>query len=132
MILNHFPNTFVTLKEFCLFLMAIAMSAAGQLFLKIGALRLGKVNASNWLGHILGVFTTPELVAGLCFYGLGAFAYILLLTRVNLSVAGPSAALIYIFSVLMGYFFFREAIPFSRVIGLGLIICGVLLVIWKK
>lgn len=112
--------------------MAILTSAAGQFFLKTGALRLGKVNATNWLSHVFGVFTTPELLAGLCFYGLGAVAYILLLTRVNLSVAGPSAALIYVFSVLMGYFLFREAIPLSRAAGLGLIICGVLLVVWKK
>lgn len=108
------------------------MSAAGQFFLKMGAMRLGKVDATNWLGHLLGVFTTPELLAGLCFYGIGAIAYILVLTRVNLSVAGPAAALIYIFSVVMGYFFFRETIPFSRAVGLGLIICGVLLVIWQK
>jgi multidrug transporter EmrE-like cation transporter len=33
---------------------------------------------------------------------------------------------------MMGYFFFKESIPFSRSVGLGLIICGVLLVIWKK
>ncbi|HEY9612881.1 EamA family transporter [Allocoleopsis sp.] len=122
----------MTLKEFCLFLLAIFTSAAGQFYLKFGALRLGKVNGTNWLGHLVGVFTTPELIAGLCFYGIGALAYILLLTRVNLSVAGPSAALIYIFSVLMGYFFFHESIPLSRSVGLGLIICGVLLVIWKK
>ncbi|MBD2013926.1 EamA family transporter [Microcoleus sp. FACHB-53] len=122
----------MTLKEFGLFLLAIFTSAAGQLCLKFGAMRLGKVNATNWLGHLLGVFTTPELLLGLCFYAIGALAYILLLTRVNLSVAGPSAALIYVFSVMMGYFIFREAIPLSRSIGLGLIICGVLLVIWQK
>ncbi|GAB4190543.1 MAG: SMR family transporter [Coleofasciculaceae cyanobacterium] len=122
----------MTLKEFGLFLLAIITSAAGQLCLKMGALRLGKVNATNWSSHLVGVFTTPELLAGLCLYGIGALAYILVLTRVNLSVAGPAAALIYIFSVLMGYFFFREAIPMNRVVGLGLIICGVLLVIWKK
>jgi len=108
------------------------MSAAGQFLLKAGALQLGKVNASNVLSHLIGVITTPELLAGLCCYGLGAIAYILVLTRVNLSVAGPAAALIYIFSVAMGYFFFREALPVSRAVGLGLIICGVLLVIWNK
>jgi uncharacterized membrane protein len=132
--LNHpsAPDNFVTLPEFGLFLISILTSAAGQFLLKTGALRLGKVNASNWLSHLVGVLATPELLAGLCCYGLGAFAYILLLTRVNLSIAGPSAALTYIFSVLMGYFFFRETIPLSRAVGLGLIVCGVLSVIWKK
>jgi drug/metabolite transporter (DMT)-like permease len=122
----------VTLSEFGLFLIAILTSATGQFLLKVGALKLGKVNATNWIGHILSILMTPQLLAGLFCYGLGAVAYILLLTRVNLSVAGPSAALIYIFSVLMGYFFFRESIPLIRAIGLGLIICGVLLVIWQK
>lgn len=122
----------MSLPEFAIFLISILTSAAGQFLLKTGALRLGRVNASNWLGHILGVVTTPELIAGLTCYGLGAIAYILLLTRVNLSVAGPSAALMYVFSVLMGYFFFQETIPLTRSLGLGLIICGVLLVIWRK
>ena len=94
----------MTPSEFGLFLITMLASASGQFLLKTGALRLGKVNSSNLLGHIVGVVTTPELLVGLCCYGLGAIAYILLLTRVNLSVAGPSAALIYVFSVLMGYF----------------------------
>nr|WP_242040504.1 EamA family transporter [Coleofasciculus sp. FACHB-1120] len=100
--------------------------------LKAGALKLGRVNVDNWIGHLLSILSTPELLAGLACYGLGAFAYILLLTRVNLSIAGPAVSLTYIFSVLLGYFIFREAIPLSRAIGLGLIVSGVVLVIWKN
>ncbi|MGQ4646939.1 EamA family transporter [Lyngbya aestuarii] len=122
----------MTLPEFGIFLISILTSVTGQFLLKTGALQLGKVNATNWLGHIFGMLTTPALVAGLCCYGVGAVAYILVLTRVNLSVAAPAASLIYVFSVIMGYFFFREAISLNRAIGLGLIVCGVLLVIWKK
>jgi len=121
----------VTPPEFGLFLISILMSVAGQFFLKSGALKLGQVNASNWLGHILGIVTIPELLVGLTCYGFGALSYILLLTRVNLSVAGPAASLVYVFSVLVGYFVFRETIPTTRYIGLGLIISGVILVIWK-
>lgn len=122
----------VTLPEFGLFLIAILMSVAGQWLLKAGALKLGQVNATNLTSHVLGILTTPELLSGLACYGLGAIAYILVLTRVKLSVAGPAVALVYVFAVLVGYFVFREPIPFSRVIGLGLITCGVLLVIWKS
>jgi drug/metabolite transporter (DMT)-like permease len=122
----------VNLPEFGLFLIAVLTSVAGQFLLKAGALQLGKVNATNLLGHIFSVFTTPQLLVGLFCYGLGAIAYILVLTRVNLSIAAPAASLSYVFSIFMGYFFFREAIPLSRAAGLGLIISGVLLVIWKK
>lgn len=121
----------MTPPEFGLFLISIVMSVAGQWLLKAGALKLGKVNTSNLIGHVLSILTTPELLAGLTLYGLAAFAYILLLTRVKLSVAGPAVALSYVFSLLLGYFVFRESVPLSRVVGLGLIICGVVLVIWK-
>jgi uncharacterized membrane protein len=121
----------LTYQEFCLLLISVLTSALGQLFLKLGATKLGKVNADNAVSHILNIILTPELLAGLACYGLGAIAYILLLTRVNLSVAGPSASIIYVFSVLIGYFVFKETIPIYRAFGLGFIVCGVLLVVWK-
>lgn len=122
----------MNLQEFCLLLFSVLVSATGQFFLKIGALKLGKVTGSNLFSHILNIIMVPELLAGLACYGLGAIAYILLLTRVKLSVAGPSASLIYIFSVLMGYFIFKESIPIYRLFGMGFIVCGVILVVWQK
>lgn len=119
----------MTLKELGLLLISILTSVAGQFLLKAGALRLGKVSAENVVSHILAIVTVPELIAGLVSYAVGAIAYILLLTRVNLSIAGPSIALSYVFSVLLGYFIFREVVPIQRVIGVALIICGVVLVV---
>lgn len=122
----------MSLKEFALLLLSILSSVAGQLFLKIGAAKLGKVDLSNALSRIISIVSTPELLIGLSFYGVGAIAYILVLTRVNLSVAGPSASLVYVFSVLIGFFVFKESIPLGRLFGLGFIVCGVILVVWNK
>lgn len=122
----------MTLSELGLLFLSILASIGGQFLLKAGALKLGKVSAANAINHILGIITIPELVGGLMLYGLGAIAYILLLTRVNLSIVGPSIALSYVFSVLLGYFVFKEIIPIERVVGLGFIVCGVLLVVWHK
>lgn len=122
----------MTLPEFGLFFISILASVAGQWLLKAGAVKLGRVDANNFVSHVLGMITIPELLAGLTCYALGAIVYILVLTRVKLSVAGPAVALVYVFSLLIGYFVFREAIPLSRVVGLGLIISGVILVIWKS
>ncbi|WP_013320350.1 EamA family transporter [Gloeothece verrucosa] len=121
----------MTPKELCLLFFSVLVSVTGQFFLKLGAGKLGKVNAGNLISHVLNIISTPELLLGLFCYGLGAVAYILLLTRVKLSVVGPSASLIYIFSVLMGYFFFKESIPVYRLFGLGFIVCGVILVVWQ-
>ncbi len=122
----------MTLQEFILLLVSVAASVTGQLFLKIGALKLGKVNVSNAVNQILSIITTPELLIGLACYGLGAIAYILLLTRVNLSIAAPSASLVYVFSVLIGYFLFKESITLIRLLGLTFIVAGIILVVSRK
>jgi drug/metabolite transporter (DMT)-like permease len=122
----------VSWQEFALLLMSVLSSVAGQFFLKAGALKLGRVEPGNAISHILRIATTPELLMGLSCYGLGAIAYILLLTRVKLSIAGPAIASVYVFSVLLGYFLFHENIPVSRLVGLAFIISGVLLVVWQK
>ncbi|WP_017715465.1 EamA family transporter [Kamptonema formosum] len=122
----------MTPQEFCLLVISILTSAVGQFFLKSGALKIGKSHTGNLAGFLAGAIASPELVAGLACYGLGVVAYILLLSRVKLSVAGPALASGYVFSVLLGYFAFGEAIPLKRVLGLGLIVFGVILVLWKE
>jgi drug/metabolite transporter (DMT)-like permease len=121
----------VTVQEFLLFLLSLIAGVSGQFFLKTGALKLGKLTASNAFNHVMSIATTPELVIGLACYGIGAVLYILLLTRVKLSVLAPAVALQYIFSVLIGHFVFRESIPLVRVFGMAFIICGVVLLLAK-
>jgi drug/metabolite transporter (DMT)-like permease len=119
-------------QEFGLLLMSVAASVAGQFFLKIGAAKLEKITIANAANQVLSILSIPELLIGLACYGLGAIAYILLLTRVKLSIAAPSASLVYVFSVLIGYFVFKESIPVIRLFGLSFIVCGVILVVWQK
>ena len=122
----------MTPQEVGLLLLSIVANVSGQFFLKAGALKLGKVNYSNVVSHVFSIVLTPELLAGLICYGLGAITYILLLTRVNLSVVAPSAAIVYVFSVLLGHFIFHEQIPGIRLVGLAFIVCGVVLVAWQR
>ncbi len=118
--------------ELLLLLLSVLSSVGGQLFLKLGADKLAPLLQQSFLRSVLEAIKIPELVVGLGCYGLGAFAYILLLARMPLSIAGPSVSLVYVFSVLLGYFVFRETIPLGRVLGLGLIITGVILVLSQK
>jgi drug/metabolite transporter (DMT)-like permease len=119
-------------QEFSLLLMSVIISVAGQFFLKLGALKLGRVHAENVINHILSIVTIPELLIGLTCYALGAVAYILLLTRVHLSVAAPAVSIGYIFSVLLGCLILKEPVPLIRLLGLSLIVIGVILVVWQK
>jgi drug/metabolite transporter (DMT)-like permease len=114
--------------ELGILLISVLSSSLGQLFLKLGATKLGAVVADRAIAQILSILTIPELILGLGCYGIGAVFYILLLTRVDLSVAGPSASLVYVFSILFGYFIFHEVLTIQRFMGLTLIVAGVVLV----
>jgi drug/metabolite transporter (DMT)-like permease len=119
----------VSPQEFTLLLFSVLISVTGQFLLKTGALKLGKVDAGNFITHILNMITVPEILWGLACYGVGAIAYILLLTRVNLSIAGPAVSVGYIFSVLIGILVFKESMPLIRILGLGFIVMGVILLV---
>lgn len=119
-------------QELVLLLASVVSAVSGQYLLKAGALKLVKISGVGVLDQLLSILMIPELIFGLGCYGLGSFAYILLLARVELSIAGPAIALSYVFSVLLGYFVFHEAIPVSRLVGVGCIVCGVVLVLWQK
>ncbi|WP_309741077.1 MULTISPECIES: EamA family transporter [unclassified Chamaesiphon] len=122
----------MTISEFSLLLISVLAGVCGQFFLKLGAVKLGKVEVDNALNHIFSIVTTPELLVGLTCYAIGAVVYILLLTRVNLSIAAPAISLSYICSVLIGHFWFRESIAFMQIIGLAAISLGVVLVVSHK
>jgi drug/metabolite transporter (DMT)-like permease len=119
-------------KEFFVLIMSVLTSVAGQFFLKLGSIKIGRLSLSDGLSKVFEVGTIPEIWLGLIFYALGAFLYIILLTRVNLSVLSPSASLVYVFSALIGCFLFKEVMPWTRLVGLSFIVCGVILVVYKK
>lgn len=118
----------MTFAEFFLLFIAVLLSSFGQIFLKTGALKLGSVAPGLFLNHLAKMILVPEIALGLLFYGLGAIAYILVLTRVNLSVAGPAASMIYVVTLWSGYFFFGEPITFWKTIGVAFVVCGVTII----
>jgi drug/metabolite transporter (DMT)-like permease len=122
----------MVLAEFALLLTSVLAGASGQFFLKAGAVKLGKVTFDNISSHLFQMLGNIELIVGLTCYGIGAVSYILLLTRVNLSIAAPAISLSYVFSVLIGHFWFREIVPSSQILGLAAIVFGVILVVSQK
>jgi drug/metabolite transporter (DMT)-like permease len=121
----------MTLANAFLILVATLASVAGQFFLKSGANQLGAVSLANLSKFVGMMVTTPTIGIGLSCYAIGAIAYIFALSRIPLSIVGPSVALSYVFSVLMGKFFFGEAIPTVRYVGVALIMSGVILLVRK-
>lgn len=117
----------MSFAAFCLLIASVAASVGGQFFLKQGALALGTIDASNVLAAIVSMITKWQILVGLVCYGLGVVTYILLLNKVNLSIASPLLALSYVFAVLLGLFFFKEKVTLIQYIGIAFIFLGVVL-----
>lgn len=114
-----------------LILASVLVGVLGQLFLKAGVAKLGTIGgeALSNLPHLVGtVATTPQILIGLAFYGLGAAMWIVVLSRVDLSLAYPMLGLGYVIVLLTSWLVFGEAVTPLRWAGTIMIVAGVVLV----
>ncbi|MNX53811.1 putative 4-amino-4-deoxy-L-arabinose-phosphoundecaprenol flippase subunit ArnE [compost metagenome] len=114
-----------------LILASVLVGVFGQLFLKAGVSKLGTIGGAAManLPHLLGsVATNPLIIAGLACYGLGAAIWIIVLSRVDLSLAYPMLGLGYVFVLLTSWLLFGEAVTPLRWLGALMIVAGVVLV----
>jgi multidrug transporter EmrE-like cation transporter len=100
---------------------SIAFGIAGQLLMKSAAL----TSAHSGPHALISIGTLVALAV----YGLGVVNWIIALRRVNLGVAYSLSSLNYVGIFLGSYFFFNEAITLQRLIGVGLIFLGVLIIV---
>lgn len=116
-----------------LILIDVLFSVAGQLTLKRGMMEVGEINAAFFSNPLAGVWrmftTTPYVILGLALYVVGAFIWLIVLSRANLSYAYPMVALTYVLVPLAAWLLLNEPpIPPLRWAGIALIIAGVILV----
>jgi drug/metabolite transporter (DMT)-like permease len=105
---------------------SIACAVGGQLSLKRGMNRTGRISRSNrqldWRGG------APQILAGLCFYGTSTVLWLYALSRVELSYAFPFLSLSYVAIMFGARFGLAESLPGHRLVGSAFIVLGVVLV----
>ena len=74
------------------------------------------------------VFRSPMVWVGLALYGLGAVAWLIVLSRLDLSFAYPFLALSYAITPVLAWRFLGEPVSALRWIGITVIILGVVIV----
>lgn len=118
------------MKEIPLILFAVFLNTLAQLALKAGMERIGYFAFSwnNLTAVSLQVLTNPFILGGLVCYVLSVVVWLLVLSRVDVSVAYPMVSLAYITTAIAAYFFFNEHLSVIRIVGIGVIMAGVYLV----
>jgi len=118
-------------KSLLLILASVTMGVCGQLCLKAGMDQVGTLAASGIISILqtaLRVLATPLVFLGLAFYAMGAVFWLLVLSKLDLSLAYPMLALTYILIPLAAQFVLGEQVPSLRWLGVGIIFIGVMVV----
>jgi drug/metabolite transporter (DMT)-like permease len=108
----------------------VLFGVLGQTTLKLGVNRVEMVEqvATGPLAVVLLILRSPLMLLGLAMYGLGAFTWIVVLSRVDLSYAYPFLALNFVLVAVVSQLVLAESIPGLRWLGIVVICAGILIV----
>lgn len=119
------------LKTATLAIVGVMIATGGQLLLRAGMERVGYIGASRIgkpLTLIWQVATEPRVVFGLLLFGISAAMWLIVLSRIPLSLAYPFAGLTYVFVTIVSRWVLHENVPPLRWFALLLIVGGIVLV----
>ena len=106
-------------------LVSIILLSAGQTSIKAGLNAIGGISLADGPLVMLKIFQTPWVIVGFVCYGVAAILWLDVLSKLDFSLAFPMVGMTYIFTLLIGRFFFGEAVGWERILGVVLILCGV-------
>jgi multidrug transporter EmrE-like cation transporter len=115
---------------YCLIFLAICINVTAQLCLKVGMQRIGYfefVPGNIWpIGWRIA--TSLPIIMGMCCYVLSVVVWMMVLSRVEVSLAYPLSSLGYVLVALAAYVIFGESISAMRMAGIFVVIFGVFLI----
>jgi drug/metabolite transporter (DMT)-like permease len=119
-----------TFINVALLVLSIGLAVAGQLSMKAGMNKVGEIKSED-LKHpvdlIVRVVKSAWAVIGVLLYAISAVFWLVVLSRVNLSVAYPIVAVGYVVVVLYSWLVFKEPVKWFTWIGLAFIVMGVVI-----
>jgi multidrug transporter EmrE-like cation transporter len=121
----------MSVKSLLLIFSSISLAVTGQLLLKSGMTKVGPIAGAeirNGFGTAMAVLANGQVIAGLSFYFVSAMVWLVVLSRVPLSVAYPLVGFSYVIVMLASRTLFSEPITAVRWMGAVFISLGVILI----
>ncbi len=110
---------------------SVCFAVSGQLTLKSAMDRVGRIGAKQVATPVKTVAKAagePRLWLGLLLFGVSALFWLVVLSRVPLSVAYPFVGLSYIAVVLFARLLLHEHVPALRWLGVVVVAAGIAIV----
>jgi drug/metabolite transporter (DMT)-like permease len=112
------------MKYTLLCILNVASLAGGQILFKQGM----KDKIIDSVPAMIRVLFTPFVFSALVLYALTTILWLYILNKVPISRAYPIQALAYPLVLILAKLLFNESITVSRLIGIGIIVIGVIVV----
>jgi multidrug transporter EmrE-like cation transporter len=107
---------------------SIGLAVAGQLLMKKGMRAFGTFPVSQLLTRVIPMFLNPWVFIGFVCFGLSSIFWLVVLSRLPLSLVYPMVSVAYVVVALLSMVFFRENVTLVRWSGIAVIILGVILI----
>lgn len=111
-----------------LILVNVAMTSLAQIVLKVGMSAPEVVRSLSGAvrpGHLVGVLFHPWVMAGLVLYFGAALIWLIVLSRIEVSLAYPFVGLGFVVTMLLGWSLLGETLSLPRLLGTLMIVGGV-------
>jgi multidrug transporter EmrE-like cation transporter len=117
------------MQSYILLGIATVTTVLSQLLFKQGMIVVGSVNFSfaNMAALIMNVIKSPYLLIGLFFYGVSFLLWLLVLSKLKISVVYPITSINFVLVLVASYFLFGEKLSIFQYLGILIIITGVLI-----
>ena len=109
-------------------LVVTATAATAHILLKIGMNEIGEINSDSIKTPgilIKQLLSTPAVLAAIPVYAISNIGWLIVLSKLNLSVAYPFLASLYIFIPVLSMVFLSESLTLQHWTGIIVIVIGV-------
>ena len=121
----------MTIRLFMLIIFSVSLSAIAQIALKTGMssprIQSAIQNAPG-IDLVWDIATNWFVIFGLALYFFGALVWLLVLARVDVTMAYPFVGLGFILTMILGAWFLSEPVSAIRIVGTLLVVAGVALI----
>jgi multidrug transporter EmrE-like cation transporter len=117
------------LKDALLIIFSVSLASIAQMLLRYGMIKVGRISSIESVpSKLLTAFTNPFVLLGLFVFGISALSWLIVLSRVKLSIAYPMVSFGYAAVVIFSWLVFKEPLKLVPLIGCATVIFGVFLI----
>ena len=117
------------MKDMFLIVFSVLVSSVGQLLLKHGMTKVGRVSSlASAPSMLFSALTNSIVLAGLTVFGFSALLWLIVLSRVKLNVAYPMVSLGYVAVIFFSWLILKESVRPITLAGCLVIVFGVFLI----